>query len=76
MGAVTNGLLAGLVSITAVCDRVEPTFAVFIGGLGGLIYCLSCKLLVALNIDDPIEAAPVHGFCGLWGLIVVGIFDN
>jgi len=76
VGAVTNGLLAGLVAITAICDRVEPVFAIIIGALGGLVYGLSCKLLIALDIDDPIEASPVHGFCGLWGLIAVGIFDN
>ena len=47
-----------------------------IGAIGSIVYSLSCRLLHALNIDDPIEASPVHGFTGFWGLIAVGIFDN
>jgi len=57
VGAMANGLLAGLVSITGVCDRCEPWTAFVIGLIGGLVYSLSCKLMNALNIDDPIEAA-------------------
>lgn len=76
VGSLCNGILAGLVSITGVCDRVDPWAAFLIGLLGGIIYVLSCKLLDILNIDDPIEASPVHGFCGIWGLIAVGIFDT
>ena len=76
VGATTNGLLAGLVAITGVCDRVDPWAAVLIGIISSFVYSGSCRLLKKLNIDDPIEAAPVHGFTGFWGLLAVGIFDN
>lgn len=45
-----------------------------IGALGGLIYFFTARLLLKLRIDDPLEAAPVHFFCGIWGLLSVGIF--
>lgn len=76
VGATTNGILAGLVAVTGVCDRVEPWGAFIIGLISAFVYCSSCRLLRVLNIDDPIEASPVHGFTGFWGLIAVGIFDN
>ena len=76
VGALTNGILSGLVAITGICDRVEPWAAFVIGALSSLVYGFSCKLLQKLDIDDPIEASPVHGFNGLWGLIAVGLFDN
>ena len=76
VGALANGILAGLVSITGVCDRCEPWSAFLIGLLGGVFYTLACRLCQRLGVDDPIEAAQVHGFCGIWGLIAVGIFDN
>mgnify|MGYP001626771784 CR=1 FL=1 len=68
-------MLAGAVSITGVCDQCEPWSACLIGLIGSLIYCFSCKLWMHLNIDDPIEASQVHGSCGFWGLLAVGIFD-
>ena len=76
VGAMSQGMLAGLVCITGVCDRVDPWFAFVIGLIGGLFYILACKLLDWLNIDDPIEAAQVHGANGIWGCIATGIFDN
>ena len=76
VGATTNGILAGLVAITGVCDRIEPWGALIVGIISAFVYCFSCRLLKAINIDDPIEASPVHGFTGFWGLIAVGIFDN
>jgi len=76
VGALCNGLLAGLVAITGCCHSVSPAQSVLIGLIGGLIYSASSRLNKALNIDDPIEASNVHGFCGMWGLIAVGIFDN
>lgn len=74
--ALTNGILAGLVSITANCDAVEPWAAVIIGALGGLIYCLACKLMDCLQIDDPLEATQVHGFCGIWGCVATAFFKK
>ena len=69
-----NGVLAGLVSITANCSVVEPYGAFIIGFFGGIIYYLSSKLLKMLKIDDVVDAAPVHGFCGMWGVIASGFF--
>jgi len=76
VGALSNGILAGLVAITGVCDRCEAWSACIIGFLGGVVYVLACKLMDKLGVDDPIEATQVHGFNGVWGLIAVGIFDN
>ena len=47
-----------------------------IGIIGTLIYCLACKLFERLKIDDPLEAAQIHAFCGLWGVLAIGLFDN
>ena len=74
--ALTNGVLAGLVSITGVCDHCEPWSALIIGLIGSLQYSLACKLWKKMGIDDPIEASQVHGACGMWGLIAVGIFHE
>ena len=69
---VCNGLLSGLVSITASAPIVEPWAAVLIGALGGVIFNYGGKLLVRLRIDDPLEAVNMHAFCGAWGLFAVG----
>lgn len=71
---VLNGILSGLVSITAGCALVEPYGAALIGTIGGFSYYWCANLLEAWRIDDPLQAAPVHFFCGLWGLISVGAF--
>lgn len=65
-----------MVSITGVCDRCEPWSALIIGFMGSLTYSLACKLAKKVGVDDPIEASMVHGACGMWGLIAVGIFDT
>lgn len=72
--ALTNGILAGLVSITASCDRVHPWAAFVIGSLGALVYIGSCRLMTKMKIDDPLEASQVHGFCGIWGVIALAFF--
>ncbi|KAI3424104.1 hypothetical protein D9Q98_009465 [Chlorella vulgaris] len=69
-----NGILAGAVSITAPCALVQSYGAVIIGAVGAIFYSLSSKLLLRLHIDDPVEAAPVHLFCGCWGVLSVGFF--
>ena len=74
--SLCNGLLAGLVSITGVCNDCDPWAAFIIGLIGGLVYSGSSKILQILYIDDPIEASSVHGFCGMWGLIAVGLFSK
>ena len=69
-----NGVLAGLVSITANCDQVTQPHALLIGGIGGVLVVLGIMLLDKLKIDDPVGAWPVHGLCGIWGGIATGIF--
>ena len=73
---IMNAILAGLVAITAPCNHVDHWAASFIGLLGGVVYILSTKLMHKMKIDDPIEASQIHGFCGLWGVLAVGIFDR
>ena len=71
---ILNGILAGLVSITAGCNVVEPWAAFVLGLIGGVVYTISCKLLIKMQIDDPLSASPVHFFCGAWGVIGTGLF--
>ena len=72
--AVCNGVLAGLVSITAGCPVIEPYAAVIAGAGGAVILWATGKLLLKLKIDDPLEAFAVHGACGAWAVIFVGLF--
>jgi hypothetical protein len=69
-----NGVLAGLVSITANCHLVEPWHAIVIGSAAAIILLLGHFFLKKLKIDDPCDATVVHGFCGIWGLWAAGIF--
>ena len=71
-----NGALAGLVGITAPCAFVEPWAACMIGLTSGIIVVLGVELLDKLHIDDPVGAVPVHGMCGIWGTLCVGIFGK
>jgi Amt family ammonium transporter len=71
-----NGILAGLVAITAPCAFVDSWAAVVIGLVAGVWVCVSAALLEKLRIDDPVGAIPVHFFNGLWGVLAVGIFAN
>jgi Amt family ammonium transporter len=72
---VCGGILGGLVSITAGCGNIHPRCAPIVGFIGGAIYCGASELLQKLKIDDPVEAFPVHGACGIWGVLAVPIFD-
>eukprot|EP00899_Mesostigma_viride_P015389 jgi/Mesvir1/23851/Mv10654-RA.1 len=74
IGPVLNGILGGMVAITGSCALVEPYGAFIIGMTASLVYLGGAKLLKMLKIDDPLDAAPVHMFCGAWGLIAVGPF--
>jgi Amt family ammonium transporter len=69
-----NGILAGLVGITAGCSVVEPYAAIIIGIIAAPVYYYSSMLLKRLRIDDPLDASPVHFFCGMWGVFAVGLF--
>ena len=71
-----NGLLAGLVSITAGADAVEPWSAVIMGAIGGVIVVFSILFLDKIKIDDPVGAISVHGVVGIWGTIAVAIFGG
>lgn len=71
-----NGALAGLVAVTAPCAFIEPWAAIVIGGVGGWIVVRGVQLLDMLRIDDPVGAVPVHGMCGIWGTLSIGIFGE
>jgi Amt family ammonium transporter len=73
-GLANNGILAGLVAITAGCSVVEPEGAFIIGIFAGPTYFFSSRALKALHIDDVVDAAPVHLFCGAWGVLAAGLF--
>ena len=70
-----NGVLAGLVAITAPCGSVENWAAIVIGLIaGGIVYAGVMFNETVLKVDDPVGAIAVHGYCGTWGLLSVGIF--
>lgn len=71
-----NGILAGLVGITASCDSVTNDEAIIIGIVAGVLVVLGNKLLEKLKIDDAVGAWPVHGLCGIWGGLAAGIFGG
>lgn len=71
-----NGVLGGLVAITANCDRVSQVESLIIGAVGGALVVAGVILLDKLKIDDPVGAWPVHGLCGVWGGIATGIFGD
>lgn len=71
-----NGLLAGLVSITAGADAVGPWAAVLMGAIGGVIVVFAIMLLDKAKIDDPVGAISVHGVVGIWGTLAVAIFGG
>jgi ammonium transporter, Amt family len=72
-----NGLLAGLVAITAPSGFVNPTGSAIIGFIAGILVCLSVSFIEnTLKIDDPVGAISVHGACGLWGVLSVGLFAD
>ena len=71
-----NGVLGGLVGITAGCATVEPWAAVVIGIVAGVIIVYGVELLYKFQIDDPVGAVPVHLFNGIWGTLAVGLFTT
>ncbi len=71
-----NGILAGLVGITANCDLVSNWQAIVIGAIAGILVVAGIKLLDMLRIDDPVGAWPVHGLCGIWGGLAGWIFGG
>lgn len=71
-----NGILGGLVASCAGCATVEPFAGMVIGIVAGIIYVGSSKMLKAMRIDDPLDASPVHFFCGIWGLWACGLLST
>jgi Amt family ammonium transporter len=71
-----NGFLAGLVGITCPCYWVSPVGACAIGAVAGILVVLAMDLLEYLRIDDPVGAWPVHGVCGIWGTLCLGLFAS
>lgn len=69
-----NGILGGLVGITAGADQMSIMEAIIVGGIGGIIVVLAVALLDKLKLDDPVGAVAVHLFTGIWGTLAVGIF--
>ena len=69
-----NGVLGGLVGITAGADQMGPTDAILIGIIAGVIIVLGIALIDKLKLDDPVGAIAVHLICGIWGTLAVGIF--
>ena len=73
---LVNGFLAGLVGITCPCYWVSDIGACAIGAVAGVLVVLAMDLLEHLRIDDPVGAWPVHGVCGIWGTISLGLFAS
>jgi ammonium transporter, Amt family len=72
-----NGFLAGLVAITAPSGFVNPVGAVIIGLIAGVLVCLSVAFVErVMQVDDPVGAVSVHGTCGIWGVISLGLFAD
>jgi len=71
---IINGILAGLVSITAGCANLTMTGSWLAGLVGGIIVVFSVSALDAAEIDDPVGAFSVHGVCGVWGTLVIGLW--
>ncbi|MFT6865202.1 MAG: Amt family ammonium transporter [Cyclobacteriaceae bacterium] len=76
LGMVLNGILAGLVGITAGADSIEPMNALLIGFIAGVIVVFSAVTLDKFKLDDVVGAVSVHLVCGIWGTLAVGIFST
>ncbi len=75
-GMMANGMLAGLVAITAPSGFVGPIAGSIIGLVAGVLVCLSVAFFDRRQIDDPVGAVSVHGINGLWGVLATGIFAD
>lgn len=71
-----NGSLAGLVGVTAGCAFVMPWAAVVIGAVAGVLVILAVELVEKVKIDDPVGAFAVHGVCGIWGTLAIGLLGQ
>ena len=71
-----NGALAGLVAITAGCDIMSPAMAALTGAIGGCLVVFSVLFFERIRVDDPVGAISVHGVCGAWGTLAIGLFSS
>ena len=71
-----NGILAGLVGITAGADVIGISDATLVGAIAGAIVVVSILILDKMQIDDPVGAVSVHGICGIWGTVAVALFSD
>jgi Amt family ammonium transporter len=71
-----NGALGGLVGITACCDCFTNAWAIAVGAVAGVLVVGGIILLDKMRIDDPVGAWPVHGLCGIWGCMAIGLLPN
>lgn len=76
VNTLCNGILAGMVSITASAANIDLWSAALIGIIGSVIYTSTRKLVMRFEIDDPLDISEIHGFCGIWSILAVGIFDK
>ncbi|HAN75512.1 MAG TPA: ammonium transporter [Planktothrix sp. UBA8407] len=76
LSMIINGVLAGLVAITASCDSVSYLSAVIIGAIAGVIVVYSVGFFDSIKIDDPVGATSVHLVCGVFGTLAAGIFGG
>ena len=71
-----GGVLAGLISVTGCCANVTLFGAFVIGIIGSVIYTQTKKLIYRFEIDDPLDICEIHGFCGIWSILAVGLLDQ
>ena len=76
VGEMCNGVLAGLVCITASCGNVTTVASFAIGVFGAINYVLFSRMVIRFKIDDPLDAFAVHYGAGITGVILVGFFDK
>ena len=74
LAMIGNGVLAGLVAITAPCGTATPFASFIIGAVGGVLVVFAVLFFDRVKIDDPVGAISVHGVCGMWGVLSVGLF--
>lgn len=74
LAMIGNGVLAGLVAITAGCGAFTPVFSAITGAIAGVLVVFAVIGLDKLKIDDPVGAVAVHGVCGFWGVFAIGLF--
>ena len=76
LAMIGNGILAGLVAITAPCGSVTPLASFAIGAVGGVLVVFSVYFFDHIKVDDPVGAISVHGVVGAWGVLSVGLFAS